>query len=87
MNLKRFTGRTTRDAMQKVKAAFGHEAIVLSTKPCPEGVEIIAMAAEGNGLRGMRERVQAHGGRLQTGPGERGGFGISVWMPLQGDGA
>jgi flagellar biosynthesis protein FlhF len=55
MNLKRFTGRTTRDAMQKVKAAFGHEAIVLSTKPCPEGVEIIAMAADA--MTGLEKQV------------------------------
>jgi flagellar biosynthesis protein FlhF len=34
--------------MQKVKAAFGDEAIVLSTKPAAEGgVEILAMAADG----------------------------------------
>lgn len=46
MNLKRFTGRTSRDAMQKVKLNFGSDAIVLSTKPCPEGIEIIAMASD-----------------------------------------
>ncbi|MFZ5520946.1 MAG: flagellar biosynthesis protein FlhF [Pseudomonadota bacterium] len=44
MNVKRFTGRTSREAMQKVKAAFGDDAVVLSTKPCAEGVEILAMA-------------------------------------------
>ncbi|MBI5335937.1 MAG: flagellar biosynthesis protein FlhF [Burkholderiales bacterium] len=44
MNVKRFTGRTSREAMQKVKATFGDDAVVLSTKPCAEGVEILAMA-------------------------------------------
>ena len=27
MNVKRFTGRTSREAMQKVKAAFGDDAV------------------------------------------------------------
>ena len=48
MNVKRFIGRNSREAMQKVKAAFGDEAVVLSTKPAAEGgIEILAMAADG----------------------------------------
>ncbi|HET7863237.1 MAG TPA: flagellar biosynthesis protein FlhF, partial [Burkholderiaceae bacterium] len=47
MNVKRFTARTSREAMQKVRQAFGDEAVVLSNKPCPEGVEILAMPPEG----------------------------------------
>lgn len=48
MNVKRFIGRNSREAMLKVKAAFGDEAIVLSTKPAAEGgMEILAMAADG----------------------------------------
>jgi flagellar biosynthesis protein FlhF len=47
MNVKRFTGRTSREAMQKVKAAFGNDAVVLSTKPAAEGgIEILAMAGD-----------------------------------------
>ena len=47
MNVKRFTGRTSREAMQKVKAAFGGDAVVLSTKPAAEGgIEILAMAGD-----------------------------------------
>jgi flagellar biosynthesis protein FlhF len=45
MNVKRFIGRNSREAMQKVKAAFGDDAVVLSTKPAAEGgIEILAMA-------------------------------------------
>jgi flagellar biosynthesis protein FlhF len=47
MNVKRFTARTSREAMQKVRQAFGDDAVVLSNKPCAEGVEILAMAPEG----------------------------------------
>ncbi len=46
MNLKRFTARTSREALAMVKAAFGDDAIVMSTKPCDEGVEVLAMASD-----------------------------------------
>ena len=46
MNLKRFTARTSREALAMVKAAFGDDAIVMSTKPCEEGVEVLAMASD-----------------------------------------
>ncbi len=44
MNFQRYTGKTSRDAMLKVRQALGPDAVVLSTKPCAEGVEILAMA-------------------------------------------
>ena len=47
MNVKRFTARTAREALANVRQAFGEEAVVLSTKPCPEGIEVLAMAPEG----------------------------------------
>lgn len=46
MNVKRFTARTSRDALALVRQSFGEDAIVLSTKPCAEGVEVLAMAPE-----------------------------------------
>jgi flagellar biosynthesis GTPase FlhF len=46
MNLKRFTGRTSREALALVRQAFGDDAVVMSTRPCPEGVEVLAMAPE-----------------------------------------
>ncbi|MBH9552767.1 flagellar biosynthesis protein FlhF [Inhella gelatinilytica] len=47
MNMKRFTAATTREAMNLVRAAYGDDAIVLATKPCPEGIEVLAMEPEG----------------------------------------
>ncbi|MBQ1765758.1 MAG: flagellar biosynthesis protein FlhF, partial [Aquincola sp.] len=47
MNVKRFTGRTSRDALNLVRQAFGDDAVVLSTRPCAEGVEVLAMAPDG----------------------------------------
>ena len=46
MNVKRFTARTSRDALALVRQALGEDAVVLSTKPCGEGVEVVAMAPE-----------------------------------------
>jgi flagellar biosynthesis protein FlhF len=46
MNLKRFTARTSREALALVKQAFGEDAVVMSTKPCAGGVEVLAMAPE-----------------------------------------
>ncbi len=46
MNVKRFTARTSRDALALVRQALGDDAVVLSTKPCGEGVEVVAMAPE-----------------------------------------
>ena len=46
MNVKRFTARTSRDALALVRQDLGEDAVVLSTKPCAEGVEMVAMAPE-----------------------------------------
>jgi flagellar biosynthesis protein FlhF len=46
MNVKRFTARTSRDALTLVRQALGDDAVVLSTKPCPDGVEVLAMAPD-----------------------------------------
>jgi len=44
MNVKRFTARTSREALALVRQAFGDDAVVMSTRPCSEGVEVLAMA-------------------------------------------
>jgi flagellar biosynthesis protein FlhF len=46
MNVRRFTARTSRDALVLVRQALGDDAVVLSTKPCVDGVEVLAMAPE-----------------------------------------
>ncbi|WP_137894114.1 flagellar biosynthesis protein FlhF [Ramlibacter sp. 2FC] len=47
MNVRRFIAATARDALTQVRAAFGDDGMVLATRPCAEGVEVLAMAAEG----------------------------------------
>ena len=45
MNVKRFVGKNAREAMAQVRATWGDDAVVLSNRPIPGGVEILAMAA------------------------------------------
>ena len=67
MNVKRFTARTSRDALALVRQAFGDDAVVVSTRPCPEGVEVLAMAPESVQ---QLERVSAPAQRLATRPAD-----------------
>jgi flagellar biosynthesis protein FlhF len=45
MNVRKFVALTTRDALRKVKELLGPDAIILSNRAVPCGVEIMAVAA------------------------------------------
>jgi flagellar biosynthesis protein FlhF len=47
MNARRFVARTSREALAAARQAFGDDAVVLSTRPCPDGIEVLAMAGDG----------------------------------------
>ena len=47
MNVKRFTAKTSREALALVRQALGDDAVVLSTRPGQDGVEVLAMAPDG----------------------------------------
>ncbi|WP_088286082.1 flagellar biosynthesis protein FlhF [Ideonella sp. A 288] len=47
MNVKRFTAKTSREALALVRSALGDDAVVLSTRPGADGVEVLAMAPDG----------------------------------------
>ncbi|WP_457392266.1 flagellar biosynthesis protein FlhF [Roseateles sp. P5_E1] len=65
MNVRKFTARTSREALALVKQAFGADAVVLSNKTVPEGVEVLAMAPEG---MGQIEQMAHSAPRSQTRP-------------------
>jgi signal transduction histidine kinase len=48
--------------------------------PAPRAAALAGMGT-GNGLRGLRERVQACGGRLDAGPLPQGGWRVAVRLP------
>ena len=45
MNVRKFIAATAREALHKVKEMLGPEAIILSNRAIPGGVEIMAAAA------------------------------------------
>ncbi len=45
MNVRKFIAATARDALHKVKELLGPDAIILSNRAIPGGVEIMAVAA------------------------------------------
>ena len=47
MKVMRFTARSARDALAQLRQALGEDAVVLSTRPCPEGVEVLALEPQG----------------------------------------
>ena len=46
MNVKRFTAKSSREALRLVREALGDDAVVLSTQPSAGGVEVLAVAPE-----------------------------------------
>ena len=59
MNVKRYTARTSRDALALVRQALGEDAVVLSTQPCVEGVEVLAMSP--GGIQKMQQQSASQG--------------------------
>ena len=47
MNVKRYVAETAREALRRVKEELGPDAIVVSNKAVPGGVEIMALSADG----------------------------------------
>ncbi|MDD3576388.1 MAG: flagellar biosynthesis protein FlhF, partial [Halothiobacillus sp.] len=42
MKIKRIIAGDMREAMRQVRQLFGDDAVILSNRPCPEGVELVA---------------------------------------------
>jgi flagellar biosynthesis protein FlhF len=46
MNIQRFTAPTAREALAKARAVFGEGTLILSNRPTPQGVEVMATAED-----------------------------------------
>lgn len=49
MNIQRFIAPTAREALDKARAAFGDNTLILSNRPTPQGIEVMATAEEALG--------------------------------------
>ncbi|OIV38896.1 hypothetical protein BIV57_03765 [Mangrovactinospora gilvigrisea] len=59
-----------------VAVAYGDGVAVTVVNACPPGAGGALLPSGGNGLRGMRERVEALGGRFAAGATEESGFRV-----------
>ena len=57
MNIQRFHAPTAREALAKARMAFGDGTLILSNRPTPNGVEVVATAEES--LNALDESAQA----------------------------
>ncbi len=69
-------------AHPEVSIEYGERELVLSVLDEGSSGGSSATVVGGNGLVGMRERVQLYGGSLDVGPREAGGFAVRARIPL-----
>jgi len=63
-----------------VHLSYGEDALELSVRD--DGHGPTATAAPGNGLLGMRERVEVYGGALTAGAARGGGYELRAMLPV-----
>jgi signal transduction histidine kinase len=86
--------RCAQEGLTNALRHSGADNIVIRLAPADDGVLLSVeddgsartAPPPGNGLRGMRERLEALGGSLRLHPGTGGGHGLSLqaWLPLPG---
>ncbi|HEY8972571.1 MAG TPA: flagellar biosynthesis protein FlhF [Burkholderiaceae bacterium] len=87
MNVKRFAARTSREALALVRQAFGVDAVVLSTKPCAEGIEVLAMAPDSvAGLERLTAEPEAPAAAPRRGPISQRAAAAAAPAPVQNAG-
>lgn len=69
----------------RVEVAIDNSPGQVVVRVADEGTGDADPHREGNGLRGMRERAVALGGRFDAGPGPEGGFQVRVAFPVPAD--
>ena len=70
------------EAHPEVSIEYAERELVLSVLDEGSSGGSSAIAVGGNGLVGMRERVQLYGGSLDVGPRDAGGFAVRARIPL-----
>lgn len=73
---------------RRVRFDFAREDQGVRLRVTNDGVSVAADGSgNGNGLRGLRERLRTLGGDLSYGPGEVDGFTLTAWLPPAPEGA
>ena len=65
-----------------IEVIFAENGLEVHARDDGRGVEVLA---SGHGLNGMRERIEALGGRVEVASKPAEGFRIDAWMPLVGE--
>jgi signal transduction histidine kinase len=81
-NVTRHAGAAT----ATVRVGYLERELTIRVDDDGRGPETTGTSAAGKGLLGMRERVAALGGDLETGPRPGGGFRVRARLPLDGAG-
>jgi signal transduction histidine kinase len=68
-----------------VRLQWRADALELSVLDDGRGAAAVPSDGNGQGLRGMVERAQLHGGRLEAGPRPGGGFQVRARLPMNGN--
>lgn len=68
MKLKRFIAPDTRSAMQKIKAALGPDAVILSSTKVPEGIEVVAAIDFDSSMLSAQAAIAEAEPKSQTSP-------------------
>jgi signal transduction histidine kinase len=71
------------DARAAVTVAYSADSLELTVCDDGRSLEKMNRSGGGHGLVGMRERAAIYGGKLEAGPRESGGFGVSIRFPLE----
>ncbi len=66
MKIKRFIGPDSRVAMRQVKEVFGEDALILSNRQVPDGVEIIAADGSDEMLFGQADQAVVDASAVET---------------------
>ncbi len=81
MNVRKFIAATARDALRKVRETLGPDAIILSNRGIPGGVEIMAVAARDMEMIVPTDRGRGPGAAADSGPSPGAGVGAARWIP------
>lgn len=80
-NARKHAGRS---ASAVVRLRFGDDVLTLEITDDGAGaMSTLAATGAGNGLVGMRERVEIYGGQLSAGPRRGGGFTVHAQLPVR----